>query len=137
MLNKSLSERLRATGLDCAIEAARILDAAPVRMDDLKVDLIKATASRFGRTVKLRPNQASILYVLHKAQGKTVSFESLHKQIYGKIATERSPRTINTMRKQTHTLRRLVEGPLQLVIRADFGRGYQLTLLPFIQARED
>lgn len=126
----ALVERLKASGVDCAMEAARILSEVIPSNEDLFVDLNTRRAIRGNRSIDLTQNEVVLLYTLNEAHGDVVGVSSLHRAMYGAFVSKTHPRADNTVRVQMNRLRRRIREVLKVEIYNRHGQGYHLELLP-------
>lgn len=91
----------------------------------LVVSLETNIASRWGRTVRLTPQQAEILHILSSRAPGTVREEPLVSGLYGYSDPPEKPS--KTLRVQMVHIRNAV-APLGVNIKNVFGIGYRLVL---------
>ncbi len=99
--------------------------ASRLSPEELIVSVNDRTAVRRGRVVQLSPNQASALHCLW-LRGGIVPLEDISRAVYGCLAEQRS---INNIRVIMNDLRVRLH-PLTVNVINNFGRGYQLEVVP-------
>ena len=123
-----LMDRLRPLATTTAVvaEAVMVLESIldPNLNPNLSIDLTNNTVTRFGKTVKLTPTQAVILWRLHQTPDDIVTLPELHAAVYGK-GRQRSNNVVrvilNDMVKRVTSLR--------ISARNYHGKGYKIDLL--------
>lgn len=95
---------------------------APLADDNLVVDLQNNVAIRYGQQVRLRPQEAELLFILHRRRPAVVSYDSI---IMGIWSTEEPEKARHSLKVMLSHIRRKV-APICVDIRTSWGEGLYL-----------
>jgi DNA-binding response OmpR family regulator len=96
----------------------------PVSTDGLLVSLDGNAASRWGHLLKMRWQEAEVLYLLYSAYPGMVTYERMITQVYGRNEPECAKKVLEAVYSR---LRRIM-APLGVTVDVVWGRGVRLSI---------
>lgn len=95
-----------------------------LKISHLELDLSSRRALLHGQDILLKPKEFSLLEILIRSQGKSISSEELYKRVWGMNTIG----DIRTVKEHISRIRKKLEPDNELHILTERGNGYRITV---------